>query len=224
MCAAYNTSMRVETVTFNGRVYRRYPESKHRHLRVYFQSNWKNKTTPLLLHREVWKAAHGEIPPGGEIHHKDRNPLNNALENLECLTFKEHRRRHIEEGSYAVTDAQREHLDRVRHLATAWTKTEEGRAFHSEKAKRIWQERRERAPRIDTCEQCGGPTETRAMQPTRFCSVRCCQKWHRDHKTYHVDRVCAQCGKTFSVYKSRKNKCCSASCSAKYNRANQGNT
>lgn len=34
--------------------------------------------------------------PGEDVHHVDRNPLNNQRRNLECLTEQEHLRRHPE--------------------------------------------------------------------------------------------------------------------------------
>lgn len=45
-------------------------------------------------HRIVWESIHGEIPAGFHIHHKDRNPGNNDIGNLEMLTYKEHSRVH----------------------------------------------------------------------------------------------------------------------------------
>lgn len=45
-------------------------------------------------HHVIWERAHGPIPPGYEIHHKDGNGHNNKLENLMMLTRKEHMRLH----------------------------------------------------------------------------------------------------------------------------------
>lgn len=39
-----------------------------------------------LLHRKVWEAFNGRIPSGMEINHKDCNPLNCKLDNLEICT------------------------------------------------------------------------------------------------------------------------------------------
>lgn len=39
-----------------------------------------------FAHRLVWMAAHGQIPPGLYINHKDRDRQNNALPNLELVT------------------------------------------------------------------------------------------------------------------------------------------
>ena len=41
-------------------------------------------------YREVYKNHYGEIPNGMHIHHVDKNPKNNNIENLICLTAEEH--------------------------------------------------------------------------------------------------------------------------------------
>jgi hypothetical protein len=58
----------------------RFTLTKGGHLRG-TQSNGRR----VLMHWYVWEKAHGPIPPGHCIFHKDRNPANNALENLELL-------------------------------------------------------------------------------------------------------------------------------------------
>lgn len=47
-----------------------------------------------FLHRDVWEHHHGLIPPGYDIHHRDGDKTNNALENLELLTKADHARLH----------------------------------------------------------------------------------------------------------------------------------
>jgi hypothetical protein len=48
-----------------------------------------------MVHRACWEACHGPIPRGYAIHHRDGNRLNNAPENLECLSWSQHIRLHI---------------------------------------------------------------------------------------------------------------------------------
>ena len=38
----------------------------------------------------AWEATNGPLPKGFVIHHRDRNTLNDAVDNLECLTKAEH--------------------------------------------------------------------------------------------------------------------------------------
>ena len=45
-----------------------------------------------LLHRRIWEDAHGPIPDGWDIHHRDEDKTHNALENFECLPKAEHTR------------------------------------------------------------------------------------------------------------------------------------
>lgn len=46
------------------------------------------------LHRFVWEYHNGAIPPGHHIHHKDGDPHNNRIENLECMFGPDHARHH----------------------------------------------------------------------------------------------------------------------------------
>lgn len=50
----------------------------------------------LRAHIE-WESANGPIPAGLCVHHKDRNKLNDAADNLELLSVAEHLREHHEE-------------------------------------------------------------------------------------------------------------------------------
>src|SRR5262249_36767458 len=147
--------MRVETVEFNGIVFRRYPDSRRRNHRVYFSAHISNRKPPLWLHREIWKAAHGPIPEGHFIHHRDGNPLNNSLENLECISRAGHTQEHQQRGDYSYP-RNREVLDAIRPLAVEWHGSEEGQAWHREHGKRTWARRQ---PVARVCEQCGAAFE-----------------------------------------------------------------
>lgn len=48
----------------------------------------------MPLGRAVFSAHCGPIPDGHEVHHRDGDPLNNDVANLEALTPREHRRLH----------------------------------------------------------------------------------------------------------------------------------
>ena len=52
------------------------------------------KSKTFLVHRLVWSYFNSPIASGSIIHHKDRDKLNNALANLECLPRREHGARH----------------------------------------------------------------------------------------------------------------------------------
>ena len=102
--------MERETIVYNGKNYHRYPESDRPQHRNYFYRHDKNKESPVPLHRQIWEDVNGPIPEGMEIHHRDHNPLNNAITNLECLSASGHRKEH--------------------------PMSEQGRASNSEKAKK----------------------------------------------------------------------------------------
>lgn len=48
-------------------------------------------------HRVIWEMHNGSIPVGHVIHHIDRNPRNNDISNLMCLSRAEHQALHRRE-------------------------------------------------------------------------------------------------------------------------------
>lgn len=46
------------------------------------------------VHVKVWTDAHGPVPPGRVVHHKNHNKRDNRLENLQLMTHEEHSRHH----------------------------------------------------------------------------------------------------------------------------------
>lgn len=48
-----------------------------------------------LLHRLIWEEHNGEIPKGYQIHHIDKNKLNNDLNNLQLVNSSEHTKLHM---------------------------------------------------------------------------------------------------------------------------------
>ena len=54
------------------------------YLRVNLQKD--NKSRHVSVHRIVWEAFNGPIPPGMQINHIDEDKTNNNLDNLELVT------------------------------------------------------------------------------------------------------------------------------------------
>ena len=56
----------------------------------YIMWNINGKQINIKIHRIIWTFVKGAIPEGNDIHHKDENPLNNKIENLEILSDFDH--------------------------------------------------------------------------------------------------------------------------------------
>ena len=56
----------------------------------YWITSRKEGNNNKLLHRLIFEDFYGKIPNGCHIHHKDGNPLNNCIMNLQLLTKREH--------------------------------------------------------------------------------------------------------------------------------------
>jgi len=76
-------------VSFQGKIYTRQPNCKDRSHQVYYRGNDGKR-----LHHAVWESVNGPVPWGYIIHHKDGNPLNNELENLQAVPARDHLRVH----------------------------------------------------------------------------------------------------------------------------------
>ena len=63
-------------------------ETAKGHLRVNAGTGW------IGVHRLVYENTYGPIPDGHVVHHIDLDPSNNAPENLEAMTYSEHRKLH----------------------------------------------------------------------------------------------------------------------------------
>ena len=202
--------MRVETITYQGHKFRRYPESKHRTDRVYFTPGHADKANGIRrLHEEIWQDTHGQrIPQGHDIHHADRNPLNNDPENLVLLSHAEHMREHAKDP---ISDSKRQHLERVRPLAAAWHSSDDGRAWHRRHGVEV---AAKRSVKSCVCEQCGADYTTVAQAPGRFCSNRCKSAARRASGVDNEQRTCAKCGTTFTVSRYAKQVNCSRRCGA----------
>ena len=60
----------------------------------YYITSTKEGNFKKLLHRLIFEDFYGEIPKGCVIHHKDENPLNNCIMNLQLLTESQHHKLH----------------------------------------------------------------------------------------------------------------------------------
>lgn len=138
-------------------------------------------------HVKVWEAAHGPVPEGYLVHHKDHDKSNNSLENLELLTHKQHFREH---------------------------EAERGPDWHSKGGKASIEKRRQN-PVVNVCEHCSEEFST--IWPARFCADRCRDlhfREHPDESRQYAELVCGYCGEKFyrKVTKKRTPRFCSTLC------------
>lgn len=196
-----------DEVEFNGIVFRRYPKSENLADRRYYRPSGDHvKDGVEALHREVWKAHNGEIPDGHHIHHIDGDPTNNDIDNLECVTPKEHAERHPE------NNLTPEDIRKGVEAAKAWHKSEEGSEWHSEH----WENSLGNLfadPKTRECDYCG--EEYEYYTSSRFCSNACKSAHRRDSGVDDVEHECVICGETFMANKYAGRETCSKSCGGK---------
>lgn len=197
---------KVDEIEYNGITFRRYPESDNLSDRKYYRPHAGHiKNGVEALHREIWKDHNGDIPDGHHIHHKDGDSTNNDIENLKCVTSKEHANKHPETGGIRSQD----HHEKMLERAKEWHKSEEGSEWHSEHWKKSLGKLFEN-PKTKECEQCG--TEFEYATTARFCSNACKAKWRRESGKDDEKRECIICHSEFTANKYKDKKTCSREC------------
>ena len=195
-----------EITEWGGHTWRRWPNAKQRSDRVYFQRSITGGV--LYLHREVWKSFHGDIPKGHHIHHIDENPGNNSIENLECLSAKDHAANHP--LSAERLELQSRHLAKINHLARAWHSTPEGIEEHRRIGAMAYANF---VPQEKNCENCNKPFMPKAIgNRDRFCSNACKSDFRRKSGVDDEVRTCQWCDGQFTVSKYSKARTCCRSC------------
>lgn len=128
---------------------------------------------PHSLHRQVWIYHNGDIPQGYVIDHIDRNRNNNQIENLRLTTQSENSKNVSEE----TTKKRKENMDKIRLEAIKWHKSDDGRRWHSEMAKKSYEKRK---PIKKVCAFCGKEYyTTQYAKNARFCHQNCKMKARR---------------------------------------------
>ena len=161
------------------------------------------------LHRYIWRYYNGEIPDGYHIHHKDKDKTNNEIDNLECIPAFNHLSIHGYDRVNNHYDEVVKNLDNIRPAASAWHKSEEGRAWHKKHAQEMG---RIGKPAQFVCANCGKPFVKIDMGKNKFCSDACRAAYRRKSGVDNETRICEWCGKPFEVNKYSKGRTCSRSC------------
>lgn len=162
------------------------------------------------LHIYVWEKFNGPVPPGFHVHHKDHDPNNNEIENLELIEGHKHLSAHSKENreiaafnlqNYAAPEAK------------VWHKSDEGREWHKLQYESTlapkWEEKV-----IKKCIVCGKEFETSVLMQnkSKFCSNACKSKYRRDMKLDNIEKTCELCGGRFWSNKYDKQRFCSVDC------------
>lgn len=169
------------------------------------------------LHRAVWIAANGPMAKGMQVHHKNENPDDNSLGNLESVTAKQHAACHLTPERSAAMAA---HMVAVAvPAARAWHATPEGRAWHKEHARKVWVGR---TPTQMVCAQCGSTYETLRAAHSKFCHLNCKMAALRARRRTAppravaarptVTKTCPVCADTFTATACRPAVACSDRC------------
>jgi HNH endonuclease len=168
------------------------------------------KDKPCNLHRAVWEANFGPIPPGHHIHHKDGNRRNNHVENLQCLDGKLHLSRTAKKNKWIGSQENLNVLAVMREMAKPWHRTKEGIKFHRKHAKDIkfgykpvTFERK--------CRKCGKDYEAH-QNCGRFCSRKCKSSFRYHSGVDNENRKCVICQNYFIANRYSRSKTCSRNC------------
>lgn len=189
-----------EIVIYNGKKFK-----KRRDGRYY---NGKS-----ALSRVVWETEVGKIPDGCEIHHKDRNPTNNDISNLQCLTEAEHKEIHRQLLSEDERQWSRDNLkEKAGPKAVEWHKSEAGHKWHTANTRH--QHEIGAFTHNLICSNCGKEYigQIYSHNTPHFCSGRCKTAYRRKSGVDNELRICQYCGKEFMTNKRKGAKTCSKEC------------
>lgn len=179
----------------------------------YFQHKGKR------LHRCVWEYHFGEIPKGYHIHHKDGDRSNNDISNLELVESFDHLSGHMNEEKRAMS---RKNMKKAIAKAPEWHRSEEGKKWHSDHIKRVWENRKSMEY---VCDNCGKTYESMNISHSgnHFCSNSCKSAFRRKSGADNETRSCLKCGQPFVTNKYSKARYCSCLC-ARHSRKWRGGT
>lgn len=194
----------VRYIEFDG--IRFYPDK-----RGYWMATNPKTKKPIRLHQYVWEYYNGPIPEGFQVHHKDFNPDNNEIDNLELLSKEEHLKYHanLQDKAWARNNM----LTKALPAACEWHKSEAGKEWHRKHyAEALGKAMSEIVKK--KCQFCGEEYEVPAAiaENSRFCSNKCKSGWRRQSGLDDTYVPCVICGKPIFTNKYSPKRCCSEEC------------
>ena len=167
-----------KTIIFNGKKYCLMGTGKY-----YLSQSKSNEGRRHAkgLHVAIWEYYNGrEVPKGFCIHHKDHNPFNNDIGNLECVPINQHLSKHAKENleNKEFRIRNKKNLDMARSKAIIWHKSKDGREWHSEHAKG-----KKEKDKQCICKNCG-KSFFAAYRDAMFCSEACGSKYRAKQIEY----------------------------------------
>ena len=132
----------------------------------------------VYMHRYVWEYYNKPIPKDYAIHHIDLNRDNNDISNLQYLPKKEHAKLHANLNKQNEETVKKWHgnLEKAQEKAKEWHKSEEGRKWHKEHAKKFNFGHLDYG--TETCLMCGKVYKVKRAKQ-KFCCAACKAKFYR---------------------------------------------
>lgn len=222
---AVKTTKRKDVVVFNGILFTRYPDAKSRSTRLYYYPSLKNQKKGIgCLHVEIYKTHFGAVPDGFHVHHRDTNPLNNAPDNLLCLSASDHNKAHAEDASRKeFMERASRRFRRLQRQQVEWrTQTPEGKAWLKKNVRKFQRASLKARGRFKIkCEFCGRDKERAGQRegtPAKYCSKRCYyEAWvlRTGKRKPPQPFTCSHCGKQGVTSRTNK-RFCDAKCKSAF--------
>ena len=168
-----------------------------------------------VIHRDVWRYYHGEIPEGYVIHHDNENKADNNIHNLQLLTKAEHRALHNHRNS--KSSSEKICLICGKNFVPAKSSVKYCscecyyKSAYTERIKKL-------------CPVCGKIFLVEQKKSSaKYCSCQCAgkataklrrKKKSPQHRKTLPEKTCPICAKIF-IPNNQKQTCCSKSCAAK---------
>jgi hypothetical protein len=191
------TGRRRLVTTYRGIPFRFYPESKKSYFAGIVSGSYKE------LHKYIWECEVGPVLSGHHVHHKDSDPTNNDVSNLECISASEHVYRH---KMWLIQKPIRSCKCVV--CGKEYGSTQAGHSLTCSRicANRMQYEKGNKVIYDRSCPHCGKEFRT-AKKASIYCSISCSKKVYWSLNAL-AEKPCEWCGESFKPKTKRLRFCC----------------